>query len=104
MWAGRFFAQDLATLPALQQQQQPHVAHTGIASQLLRACEQEGLPASALYYFAAEGDNAEDSARVAHVLLESLLPSSGENGPLPLVAPRSWDCLFGRRRPETDAF
>lgn len=120
-WAGRFHAQDLATAqPALYGDGNGvhvHVPHTGIAAPLLAACARAGIPSAGLFYFAAEGANDADAARLAHVLLEALLPPPAPRGgeenvgngqakaPLPLVAPRSWELLFGRsRRREMEAF
>lgn len=126
-WAGRFGAHNLAGKPELYSGKPElyssgldgqgqgagihvaHVAHTGIAAPLLAACAKRGVPAATLYYFAAEGANDADAARLAHVLLETLLPQQGEGeggqAPLPLVAPRSWESLFGRsRRREMEAF
>ena len=113
-WTGRFGAQNLAGKPELYasgldgQGAGIHLVHTGIAAPLLAACAKRGVPAAGLYYFAAEGANDADAARLAHVLLKSLLPQQGEGGgqaPLPLVAPRSWESLFGRsRRREMEAF
>lgn len=83
----------------------PVVAQTGIAGPLLQALEGAGVAASALYAVVAEGDNEQDSARLVHVLLESLLGAPGGEAVMPLVAPRSWELLFGRaNRREMEAF
>ncbi len=98
IWKEQFGARDLGN------EGNGHVAHAGLASPLLAACAKAGIPAAGLFYFTAEGDNAEDGARLAHVLLGSLVLDQEEHAPLPLVAPRSWEFLFGpNRRPEMEA-
>jgi hypothetical protein len=81
-------------------------AQSGTAALLLQVCSSEAIAAAALYMFVAEGgDNAADGARLAHVLLESLVLAGQQKlVPVPLVPPRSWECLFGLdRRHEMEA-